>query len=376
MSVEKKYKKLKIAIVHDHLGFMGGGERTALILALALEADFITAYKSDNTFPDYQKKLGIQLIILSKMIIKMRVVRFFWLRLLFWCKKDIFNKYDILIASGHIATEVVSKYGKKNVIRISYTHTTPRRIFDLYEISKKMYPWILQPAFSVFAKFWKRKYLKAIKRFNINIANSKNVKKRIQDHTGNDAEYIVWPPVLTDNFKWESQGDYFLSWARIDEAKRIDLIVKAFKKMPEKKIIIASSGPSLNAIREMAKNQKNISIIGRVSDKKLEKLVNNCLACVYIPIQEDAGLTHLEANSAGKPYLGVKEGGLIESTIDRETGVLIKKEPSIEDFVEGVNMMSAEWCLSKRKICEDYAKKYDKNIFIKKIRKIVNKSIE
>ena len=368
-----KNKKIKIAVVHDHLGFMGGGERTALIMALALDADFITAYKNFNTFPDYQKKLKTKLITLSNNVVNTRVFRFFWLRFLFWKKRKIFNEYDFLIASGQTATEVVAKYGKKKAIRMVYTHSTPRRVFDLFEMSRKMYPLILRPAYTFFALNWKYRYLNAIKRFDINIANSENVRKRIIDHTKGDADFVVWPPIVTRNYKWESQGDYYLSWGRIDEAKRIGLIVKAFIKMPDKKVIIASSGPLLNMVKDLAMGYDNIKIIGRVSDFELKNLVNNCIAGIYIPIEEDAGITHLEANSAGKPYLGVLEGGLIESTINGETGILIKKDPSVEDVVRGIYKMTPEWCLGKREVCERHARKYDERVFINKIKEIVNK---
>jgi glycosyltransferase involved in cell wall biosynthesis len=360
-------KNKKIAVVHDHLGFMGGGEKTALIMAIALEADFITAYKNKNTFPEYQEKLGKKLISLSEKVITTRVIRFFWLRFLFWKNRKIFNKYDYLIASGQTATEVAAKYGKKQAKRIVYTHSTPRRVFDLFEMSRKMYPLILRPFYTLFALNWKKRYLKAIKRFDINIANSENVGKRIVNHTGKEADYVIWPPIITCNFKWESQSDYYLSWGRVDEAKRIDLIVKAFIKMPDKKIIIASSGPYLDKIKELSKGHNNIKIVGRVSENKLKNLVNNSIAGIYIPIEEDAGITHLEANAAGKPYLGVKEGGLLESTINNETGVLIKKNPKVEDLIKGIKKMTPEWCLSKRKICEQHALKYDEKIFIEKI---------
>jgi glycosyltransferase involved in cell wall biosynthesis len=364
-------KNKKIAVVHDHLGFMGGGERTALIMAIALEADFITAYKNKNTFPEYQEKLGGKLISLSEKIITTRVVRFFWLRFLFWKNRKVFNKYDCLIASGQTATEVVAKYGKKEAKRIVYTHSTPRRVFDLFEMSRKMYPLALRPFYTFFALNWKQRYLKAIKKFDINIANSENVKKRINEHAKSTADYVIWPPIITCDFKWKSQGDYYLSWGRIDEAKRIDLIVKAFREMPDKKIIIASSGPYIDKIKELSRGYKNIEITGRVSEDKLKALVGGCIAGIYIPIEEDAGITHLEANAAGKPYLGVKEGGLLESTIDGETGILIRKDPGVEDVVAGIKKMTPEWCLNKRSICEKHALKYDKEVFVGRVKEVV-----
>ena len=337
-------------------------------------ADFITAYANSDTFPEYQKKLGNKLIPLAKRIVNIRGIRFFWLRGLFWLRRDIFKDYDILIASSQAATEVVARYSRKDALKIVYTHTTPRRVFDQYEISKKMYPPVLRPAYAVFALFWKKLYLRAIAKFDINIANSNNIRARVKNHTKSDANAIIWPPVMTEKFQWLELGDYYLSFGRVDEAKRIELIAQAFLKMPDKKLIICSGGPRLEAVKKIVGHAKNIQILGWVSDEKLLDLVGRCKAVVYIPLDEDAGMTHLESNSAGKPYLGVNEGGLIESTINGETGILIPANPKIEDVISGVNKMTKEWCKSKKDICVKHAKKYRSQEFFRKFKNIINKN--
>ncbi|MFA6393371.1 MAG: glycosyltransferase [Patescibacteria group bacterium] len=362
---------MRIAIVHDHLGFRGGGERTALLLALHLKADFITAYARADTFSQYQKKLGIRLIKFSTRALKTRVIRFFWLRLIFWRRRKIFKNYDILIASGQTATEAVANFSRPNAIKIVYTHSTPRRVFDQYELSRLMYPLILRPAYALFARFWKGRYLKAIKKFDVNIANSENVRQRIRNHTGGEANYVIWPPILTNEFKWQADGDYFFSWGRVDESKRIELIVRAFKKMPREKLVVASGGPRLKKVREIAGAAKNINIIGWVSDNTLKDLAGKCRAAIYIPMDEDAGITHLEANATGKPYLGVREGGLIESTDDGRTGILIKADPDENDIISAVKKMTPDWCRERRKDCEDHAKKYGAEKFMAQMDRVI-----
>jgi len=365
---------MRVAIVHDHLGFRGGGERTVLLLALHLKADFITAYARPDTFSEYQKELGKNLITLSQRIIKIRVVRFFWLRYQFFRYRRRFRQYDLLIASGQTATEAVASYARPECTKIVYTHSTPRRVFDQYKISKKMYPFFLRPAYALFARFWKWLYLKSIRKFDINIANSENVRTRIKDHTGSNANAVIWPPILTNEFKWLGQEDYFFSWARVDEAKRVELIVKAFKKMPEEKLIVASGGPRLAAVKKLAKGAPNITILGWMTEKKLKELAGKCRAAVYIPMDEDAGITHLEANAAGKPFLGVREGGLIESTLENQTGILIRPNPGEKDIILAAKTMTRQWCLERREICESHAKKYDASIFLKRMEKIIKEN--
>jgi glycosyltransferase involved in cell wall biosynthesis len=47
---------------------------------------------------------------------------------------------------------------------------------------------------------------------------------------------VLYPPVDLEEFKYIDTEDYYLSFARLSEIKRVDKIVKAFKKMPDKKL--------------------------------------------------------------------------------------------------------------------------------------------
>ena len=140
----EKASNMKIAVVHDHIGWPGGGERTAMIMALCLSADFITAYKHERTYPELQEKLGERLIVLSGREVTRRVIRFAWLRFLFRKNRKIIAGYDIIIASGQTATEVVAKYAKKRAVKLLYIHTTPRRVFDKFKHSRRMYAFLFK----------------------------------------------------------------------------------------------------------------------------------------------------------------------------------------------------------------------------------------
>ncbi len=363
--------KLKIAVVHDHLAWSGGGERTALLMALGLKADFITAYANKNTFAEHQRALGKHLIILTNKLINIRGLRFFYIRWLYWHHRKLFKKYDVLIASGQSAMEAVAFYALPQTSKLLYNHTQPRRVFDLYEISRQMYHPLLRPIYSFFAWNWKHLYLHALARIDINIANSQNVRQRAWRYTKQDVHYVVWPPILTNKFTFKKHGDYFLSWARTDEAKRVELLVKAFTKMPDKKLIVASGGPRLEIIKKLASKYSNIQVLGWVNDKKLFQLVGSCQAVLYIPIDEDAGMTPLEANAAGKPVLGVREGGLKEIIINNKTGLLIKANPDINDIQQAVKQMTPSWCQARRDDCIIHAQNYSLEHFIQQIKTII-----
>ncbi|MDR0772457.1 MAG: hypothetical protein LBF15_05580 [Candidatus Peribacteria bacterium] len=48
----------------------------------------------------------------------------------------------------------------------------------------------------------------------------------------------MYPPVDLELFKFIFQDDYYLSFARLSDAKRVDRIVEAFKQLSDKKLLV------------------------------------------------------------------------------------------------------------------------------------------
>jgi glycosyltransferase involved in cell wall biosynthesis len=69
-------------------------------------------------------------------------------------------------------------------------------------------------------------YEEAIARMDTIITNSENVRSRIKKYLGIDSR-VIYPPCETEKFKWLGQEDFYLSTARLDPLKRVDLVVKA-----------------------------------------------------------------------------------------------------------------------------------------------------
>ncbi len=44
---------------------------------------------------------------------------------------------------------------------------------------------------------------------------------------------------------------------------------------------------------------------------------------VFVPLMEPFGLVALESNACGTPIIGMREGGVRESIVDGETGILV-----------------------------------------------------
>lgn len=262
-------------------------------------------------------------------------------------------EYDIVIFSfGNIAF-VPGRLKKlnPNIKTIGYIHTPPRGFADQFEIKlQEKVPLVLHPSIRVFRALVMWQLRRSLQKLDHLIANSKNIQNRTAKYVGFRPHSVIWPAVETDSVKYLKDGDFYMSHGRLEDAKRIKLIVEAFAKMPDKKLVITSSGPLKDWVEAQISNRglTNITYEGRVSDQRRNELMGSCLAGIYIPVDEDAGITQCEFLSAGKPVIGVQEGGLLETVTNGQTGILIPANPDMDDLVAGVDHLEILVNNSKR----------------------------
>ena len=287
----------------------------------------------------------------------------------FRSKTRFLKNYETVIYSGQDSPLAVNNHpdGKN----IYYCHTPPRSLYDLkgYRLAS------LSPGQALnhraFNLFFQPLYESAIGKMDVIVANSINIQKRITKYLRKDS-IVIHPPCDTEIFSWLGQEDYYLSFARLDPLKRVDIIVQAFIQMPDKRLIVASTGPELEKLKKLADGKKNISFAGPVDDKQLMVLVGNAIATLYIPKDEDFGISPVESLAAGKPVLGVSEGGLLETIIHGETGILVSADPSPDDIIDAVRELSPRQALSMRRACEKQAAKFSKDIFLGKMKTLID----
>jgi glycosyltransferase involved in cell wall biosynthesis len=214
------------------------------------------------------------------------------------------------------------------------------------------------------------KYAAAMEKMDVVIANSENVKQRLSRYLGLEA-VVVAPPCDIQGFQWLGQEDYYLSTARLEPYKRVDLIVDAFLQMPDKKLVVASGGSQLESLKHRAAGASNIHFTGWTDSKTLHNLVGNCIATIYIPIDEDFGMSPVESMAAGKPVVGVSEGGVLETVINGQTGVLMQNRLRIADVIDGVRRLDAKTALRMRPVCEGRAEVFSKAHFSQRLKAYV-----
>jgi glycosyltransferase involved in cell wall biosynthesis len=156
----------------------------------------------------------------------------------------------------------------------------------------------------------------AAQNMDILIANSQDVRLRIQQHYGREAR-IIHPPVEVTRFQVsEVSRDYYLIVSRLVAYKRMDVAVEAFNKLG-KRLVIVGEGPDRARLESLA--APNIKFAGRATDPQVHELMTHCRALIF-PGDEDFGIAPVEAQACGKPVIAWARGGALETVKAGETG--------------------------------------------------------
>ena len=289
-------------------------------------------------------------------------LRYFYLNYAFKKFGRSLSKYDAVLLSGnHALSAALSIKGAKIIY---YCHTVPRFAYDLYDYYKQSMGKIARIKFYFFCHYIRWDFNYKAKRVDYFLCNSENVRQRIKKFTGMDAE-VVYPPVDIQDYRFIEKGTFYLSTARIEGHKRVELVVEAFMEMPDKKLVVASGGGQLAYLKALAKGCHNIVFVGWLTKDDLVEMVGRCIATIYIPMDEDFGISPVESMAAGKPVIAVDEGGLRETISDGVTGILCNKNIIKPSLIDAVNRMSPEVALSMKEKCEQSSQRFSVEYFKK-----------
>lgn len=350
-----------ILTIHDLFQIKGGGERLIYEICRGLPSDLITAAVGDNSFDLSDLPGSVQnLHALSRL----PGVKTWSLAKAFKTKLKPQKKYQNIIYSGVAAPLAIRHFtAAKNLF---YCHTPPRFVYDKKEYYQSITPFWQRPFLKLLIAWIQPQYERAVSQMDLLLTNSQYVQKRIKQHLEITAQ-VLYPPCDTEFFSWLNDGDYFLSLARHDELKRIDQIIKAFKQMPDKKLVVASGGTQTNKLKRLAKDCQNIHFTGWLNEQQLRQALGNCLASIYLPLDEDFGMTPVESMAAGKPVIAANHGGILETVTDGETGFLLPEQNLQQQLIDRVSKINKKQMLAMRYSCRKRAEKFDKKIFIKKL---------
>ncbi len=347
----------KTIILHDTFLYKWWGERLIMMMAKALEADIASGFFSKWSFDLRKEGFKWEMIALTSEVFK-KWFRHLKLKYAFLFKTGFLKDYQTVIFSWDSISWV--RNCGKNTKKIYYCHTPPRYVYDLHELYLKKVPLLLKPVFKMFCFVFRKMYENDISKMDLILTNSKNTQERIKKFLWIDAE-ILYPPVDLKEFSYIDQKDYYLSFARLSDAKRVDKIVEAFKSMPDKKLVIIywENDPQREKIFAQSKGFENITFKTLPGNVGFTKYIWNSIATIYIPIDEDFWMSPVESMAAWKPVLWVNDWWLKETIIDKKTWVLMDKEAKVEDIIKAIKYLTPEVCLSMKDDCIARAGEFD-----------------
>lgn len=314
---------MKVAIVHDWLTGMRGGERVLEIFCqLYPDAVIYTLFYNPSRISEVINKMEIRTSFLQNLPFSIKLYRKYLPLFPLAVEQFDLRGYDLVISSSHCVAKGVLT--NPDTLHICYCYTPFRYGWDMYQeyfgegkLSCPGKVFVL-PVIN-YLRMWD---CVSSNRVDYFIAISDNVAGRIEKHYRRKAT-VIHPPVDTSLFTpGGEQGEFFLVVSAFVPYKRVDVIVHAFNELglPLK---IVGGGPLKKRIQREAKG--NIEFLGEVPDSELCKLYQRCRALIFAGI-EDFGLVAVEVQSAGRPVIAYGSGGLLESVVDGETGIFFNEQ--------------------------------------------------
>ncbi len=365
---------IKLVIAQSNLTLMGGAEMVVLKIAQKYNPIIYTAeYDLKKTYKEF-KDFDIRIIsqgFLTKVMPYSRVSQGLDYGLSFYNMK-IKEDYDVI--NAHLAPSHWIRNNNERVLW--YCHTPLRDIYDLYEYRMSLRKPHQRPLYKLGARLVKRFDQDAVRKIESIVANSENTKSRVQKYYGRNA-MVLNGGIDYKLYRNNGDGKYFLYPSRFSPNKRQDYVVRAFgmfkKKRKGYKLILCGALSNdkfyqdyYENVAKLASEVGDIEIIPNIGDKRLMGLFSKATAVLYAPVNEDYGLTPIQAMASRKPIISVNEGGPKDTIVNDVTGFLVNSEREMAEmmFVVASNESLAE-SIGKRGL-DRVRRHYTWDIFFKK----------
>jgi glycosyltransferase involved in cell wall biosynthesis len=167
--------------------------------------------------------------------------------------------------------------------------------------------------------------------------NSARVRDRLRQFNGLDAE-VLYPPLPVETVAEPGEyGDYLLYISRIEAHKQQLLAVEALAHTTTPvRLVLAGKGAGTEYSERISRRVDELGLVNRVTflnthvtDETKWSLMNNALASVYLPHDEDSyGYVGLESAAARRPLITATDsGGVLELVHDGVNGLVTAPEP-------------------------------------------------
>ena len=314
---------LRVALVHDWLTGMRGGEKCLEVLCeMFPHADLYTLVHRRGS--------------VSKTI-EARRVHESWIARLPWGRSHYrwyvpfypmavesfdLTGYDLVVSTSHCAAK--GALTRADTLHVCYCFTPVRYFWDLYPqyfgagrgspLGRAVAPWVAHHF-----RIWDRV---SADRVDLFIADSRHVRDRIAKHYRRPA-LVVYPPVDAAFFTpgeertGSSAEAPFLVVSALVPYKGVELAIRVANRrgIP---LRVVGTGPEGKRLRSIAGG--TVRFDDWLSMEALREAYRACRALIQAH-EEDFGIAPLEAMACGRPVIALRKGGAAE-VVAAGTGVL------------------------------------------------------
>ncbi len=374
---------MKVALVHDWLTGMRGGERclealceifpNAPIYTLVyIKGSVSEAIERHPIFPSY----------LNAIPHMAQLYRYFLPLFPFAIRSFQLDNYDLILSSSHCVAKGVRV--PKKTCHISYVHTPMRYIWDAYGqyFPEKTRFSFKKMGMAIFRKHLQQWDVQSNTQVHKFIANSYYVAERIKRCYGREAA-VVHPPIDWSVFDTKNDdSEYYLMVTAFVPYKRVELAIQVANRL-KLTLKIIGKGPEEKRLKQLAAS--NVEFLGWQPDSRVRRWYQNCRALIF-PGEEDFGIVPLEAMACGKPVIAYGKGGVLETVIPLNplnpingasppTGVFFY-EQTIDALTSAIQLFEKRRSDFSAKAIRAHVKGFDQEHFKKKIKQVIMANYE
>lgn len=328
----------RVVLAHDYLTQRGGAERVALTLMQGFPGSTLitSVHDARGTYPEFTE-LPVRTTWLQHVPL---LRKHFRVGLALYgpafSTTNVGEDADVVLCSSTGFAHGI----RSSVPKIVYCHSPARFLYLIEDYLGG--PWWRSPvgwalmAMRPLLVAWDQRAAKSADAY---LANSSVVAERIKTVYGIDAD-VVFPPHAIDPSGAQepisgAERPFHLVVSRLMPYKNVDVVIEAFRAMPQRHLLIIGRGPLGEELR--ACKPANVTMVEGLSDAQMRWAYANAEA-VIAPSREDFGLTPVEGFAFGTPTLALRAGGYLDTVLEGVSGWFFD-EVSPRDIQEAVERL-------------------------------------
>jgi glycosyltransferase involved in cell wall biosynthesis len=331
---------MRVALVHDWLTGMRGGEKVLeRLCAIFPDAELYTLLHVPGSVSPIIEDRPIHTAFVQHLPFVRRRYRQYLPLFPAAIERFDFTGADLVVSCSHcVAKSVIVPEG---VPHLCYCLTPMRYAWDQFDAYfgpqrvGALASAVLKPVMSRLAR-WDQRTATRASRY---LAISQYVARRIALYY-NRQSAVVYPPVDTDYFTpgAGAPGHRFVIVSALVPYKRLELAIDA-ARAAEVPLDIIGDGPERAALEARAAGAGDVRLLGRLSDADVRAHYRSATALLF-PGEEDFGIVPVEAQACGRPVIALGRGGVTETVVDGETGLLVADD-SVPAWAEALRAAAA-----------------------------------